>query len=197
VPNAGVMPALYPTADSDGSDTDAAPGGASRRSVLGAVGTALLGSLAGCAAAAGETGQPEGPTLVGTTLRVAPGRSASRRFTLDDERWVTVAATLSDRSVDVKQDGPAVDVVVMTPAQYERYRDDEAFAHLPGVSMPDVVNGEVASTLGAGDYVLVVDNTATGPAEPAGSGVPAVVDLTVTAAVERERATAGVHSVGR
>jgi hypothetical protein len=191
------MSALHATADSDASDTDAALPGTSRRSVLGAVGTALLGSLAGCVAAADGTGQPATSTLVGTTLRVPPGRSASRRFTLDGERWVTVAATLSDRSVDVKQDGPAVDVVAMTPAQYARYRDDGAFAHLPGVSMPDVVNGEVASTLGAGDYVLVVDNTATGPGEPAGSGVPAVVDLTVTAATERERATAGVHSLKR
>jgi hypothetical protein len=63
--------------------------------------------------------------------------------------------------------------------------------------MPDVVGGEVASTLDAGEYVLVVDNTATGPAEPAENGVPAVVDLTVTATPERERATAGVRSVER
>lgn len=110
---------------------------------------------------------------------------------------MAVAATLSDRSVKVKQDGPAVDVVTMTPAQYEQFQDGEGFTHVPGVSMPDVVGGEVASTLDAGEYVLVVDNTATGAAEPAENDVPAVVDLTVTATPERERATAGVRSIER
>jgi hypothetical protein len=196
------MPALHSTAGSGSTDADtrttAASTAASRRRFLGTAGAVLAGALAGCSAAAtpGETGRTNRSLLVDTTVRVDPGQAAARRFTLDGERWVAVAATLSDRSVKVKQDGPAVDVVTMTPAQYERYRDGEGFAHLPGVSMPDVVNGEVASTLGAGEYVLVVDNTTTGPGEPAANGVPAVVDLTVTATPERERATVGGRPVG-
>jgi hypothetical protein len=193
------MTALHPAADSERTDTDAIPTAPSRRRFLGAVGAGLAAALAGCSATAtpGGTERAGRSPLVDTTVRVEPGQATAQRFSLDGERWVTVAATLSDRSVKVKQDGPAVDVVTMTPAQYERFEDEGAFAHVPGVSMPDVVGGEVGSTLDAGEYVLLVDNTATGPAEPERDGVPAVVDLTVTATAERERATAGVRAAGR
>jgi hypothetical protein len=47
--------------------------------------------------------------------------------------------------------------------------------------MPDVVSGRVSATVQPGEYVVLVDNTDTGPAAPGSSGVPAVVDLPVTA----------------
>lgn len=191
------MSALHSASDS--TDSDTAPAVSSRRAFLGTAGTALAGVLAGCSATAtpGGSGRTSRSPLVDTTVRLKPGQATARQFSLDGERWVAVTATLSDRSVKVKQDGPAVDVVTMTPAQYEQFQDGEGFAHLTGVSMPDVVSGEVASTLGAGEYVLVVDNTTAGAGEPAGSGVPSVVHLTVTATPEHERATAGVRAVER
>ncbi len=127
------------------------------------------------------------------TLRVPAGAYEVRRFSLDGERWLTVGANLSDRSVDVKHDGPAVDVFVMRPRAAARYRRGEPFEYLEEVSMPDVVNGEVAATVPAGEYELVVDNTNRGPGAPGESEVDAVVDTAVTAASERDRG--GVASV--
>lgn len=202
--NARVMSALHLTADDDRTDADAAPAASrtSRRAVLGAVGATLTAALAGCTATGAPEGSGEGPRtesgpLVDTRTRVEAGSAASHRFSLETERWVSVAATLTDRPLEVKRDGPAVDVVVMTPSQFERFRTEDAFAYQPGVSMPDVVSGEVASTLAGGEYVLVVDHSAVGPGEPDSQGMPAVVDLTVTATAGRDGATAGLHSATR
>lgn len=197
------MSALHLTADDDRTDADAAPAASrtSRRAILGAVGATLTAALAGCTAtgAPEESGRPrtESGPLVDTRTRVEAGSAASHRFSLGTERWVSVAATLTDRPLEVKRDGPGIDVVVMTPAQFERFRTEDAFAHQPGVSMPDVVSGEVAATLAAGEYVLVVDHSAVGPGEPDSQGTPAVVDLTVTATAGRDRATAGLHGATR
>lgn len=155
----------------------------SRRTVLGTTGAVVATGLAGCAV---EARQQQPPTpLVDTTLRAEPGQYDTIEFRLDDEQWTTVAAYLSDRSVDVKLDGPAVDVVVMTPDQYTRFQETRAFDYVGGVSMPDVVTGEVSAMLDAGDYVLLVDNTATGAAAPGSASVPAVVSLEVTTSETR------------
>jgi hypothetical protein len=170
---------------------------ASRREVLGALGTGLLAAVAGCAGGAtpGRSAEEEAE-LVSETLRVPAGAYEARGFSLDGERWLTVGANLSDRPVDVKQDGPAVDVFVMRPRAAARYRRGESFEYLEGVSMPDVVNGEVAATVPAGEYELVVDNTNRGPGAPGESAVDAVIDVTVTAATEREDGGSGVRPGG-
>jgi hypothetical protein len=111
---------------------------------------------------------------------VEPGRYEAAPFALEDDRRLTVGATLSDRSVDVKRDGPAVDVV-MTAAAYREFESQRAFDYVGGVSMPDIVSGRVSATVRPGEYVALVDDTDTGPAAPGSSGVPAVVDLTFTA----------------
>lgn len=160
----------------------------SRRTVLGVAGAALAAPLAGCTAEGSRQPAPSEPTpLVDTTLRVEPGRYDTVEFRLDDEQWTTVHANLSDRSVDVKQDGPAVDVVVMSADQYARFRESRTFDYVGGVSMPDVVNGQVSGPLGPGEYVLLVDNSDVGPAAPGQSGVTAVTELEVTATDERPR----------
>ena len=155
-----------------------------RRGVVAALGTGLVAALAGCAGG-GPSSRSPATELVGGTLRVPPGAYESVEFSLDGERWVTVGAALSDRPVDVKRDGPAVDVFVVGPDAAARYRAGEPFEYLRGVSMPDVVVGEVSATVPAGEYELLVDNTPRGAGAPDGSGVDAVVDVEVTAAVER------------
>ena len=155
---------------------------------LGAVGTA---AIAGC-----STGTADGSderTLLADTADVTPGSHAAFAFELDRERYVTVSATLSDRSVEVKHDGPAVDVLVMTPDQYRAFRSGESPQYVGGVSMPGVVAGTVSSSLGAGDYRTVVDHSAAGAGEPDDTGTPAIVDLEVTASTGRSRETVGVH----
>jgi hypothetical protein len=155
-----------------------------RRRIVGMLGAGLFAAVAGCA-----EGRPHGPPeteqLVSETLQVPPGTYETWRFSLDAERWLTVGAVLSDRSVEVELDGPAVDVFVVSPDAVARFRRGESFDYLRGVSMPDVVNGEVAASVSAGEYALVVDNTKRGSAAPDGSGVDAVVDVAVTAATER------------
>jgi hypothetical protein len=159
--------------------------------VLGTAGTALVTVLAGCAVEASQQqasteSQQQAPTeLVNETVRVESGQHEVVGFRLDDEQWTTVAAYLSDRSVEFKNDGPGIDVVVMSPDQYTRFRETREFDYVGGVSMPDVVNGQVSAMLNAGDYVLLVDNSTTGSAKPADSGVPAVVKLEVTASDNR------------
>jgi len=153
--------------------------GVSRRRLLGAAAVTFGTALSGCTATGARRFDED--TLVDERVRVEPGRYEAIRFALEDDRRLTVGATLSDRSVDVKRDGPAVDVVVMTAAEYREFESQRAFSYVGGVSMPDVVSGQVSGTVGPGEYVALVDNTDTGPAAPGLSGVPAVVDLTVTA----------------
>jgi hypothetical protein len=155
----------------------------SRRSVLGTVGVAAGAAVAGCSTE-GERRAQTTP-LVDETARVEPGRYEVFEFELDDARWTTVSATLSDRSVDAKQDGPAVDVLVMTAAQHREFQDEGRIEYVGGVSMPDVVDGEVSGSLEPGSYVVLVDNSARGPASPGNAGSPGVVDVEITAGDSR------------
>jgi|GEM_PF-5079791 len=170
------------TASPDRSPSDTAA--LSRRALLGSVGVALAGALAGCTADADQ--QPETKTVVDETARVERGQYATFEFQFDEPQWTTVRANLSDRSVDVKTDGPAVDVVVMTAAQYEKHQNHGAFEYVGGVSMPGMVNGEVSATLEGGSYVALVDNTANGDAKPGTDGGTSVVDLQITTSDSRD-----------
>lgn len=155
----------------------------SRRRMLGATGVALVTAVAGCTAEASH--QPAAQPLVDETVRVDPGRYETVDFRLDEKRWTSVNAHLSDRSVQVKTDGPAVDVVTMSPSQYSQFQEQQTFEYIGGVSMPDVVNGEVSAMLESGDYVVLVDNSSAGVATPGSSSVTAVVNLEITASENR------------
>jgi len=172
--------------------------GASRRAVLGALGAGLSAAVAGCTTGDGDAHSPNAETeLVSGRLRVPPGGHGTRGFSLPGERWLTVGASLSDRSVDVKRDGPAVDVFVVRPDAVARYRRGEQFEYLRGVSMPDVVNGEVSAAVPGGEYELLVDNTGRGAGAPDGSGVDAVVDVEVVAATGRADGGGGIRPGGQ
>lgn len=165
--------------------------------MIGALGTGAVAALAGCTgSAATPPREREERTLVDATLRVDPGTHESAAFSLDDERWLTVGATLSDRSVDVKNDGPAVDVYVLTPDAAAAYRAGESVDYVAGVSMPDVVSGQVSSTVPPGAYELLIDNTKRGSGEPDGSGAPAVVRVEVTAGGGRDGSPVGADPYG-
>lgn len=151
----------------------------SRRTLLDTAGIALVTTLAGCSAGASQQTAPT--PLVDETVHVEPGQYETVEFSLDEERWTTVSAYLSDRSLEVKHDGPGVDVVVMSPGQYSQFQETRTFDYVGGVSMPNVVNGEVSATLPPGDYVVLVDDTSTGSAKPGSSSDPAVVKLEVSA----------------
>jgi hypothetical protein len=152
-----------------------------RRSVLGTIGAMTVAAVAGCTAEADR--QPTPTPVVDATARVEPEQYETFEFELDSPRWTTVSANLSDRSVDIKNDGPAVDVVVMTAEQYTRFQRQQTFEYVGEVSMPDVVNGEVSATLQPGAYVALVDNSAAGSAAPGASRVTAVVDLEITTTI--------------
>lgn len=154
-----------------------------RRTVLGTAGVAIAAAVAGCTSAAKQQPAPE--PLVDATAEVAPGQYQAFPFELDSEQWVTVDAHLSDRSVEIKQDGPAVDVVTMSAAQYSEFQSTAAFEYVGGASMPDVVVGQVSDTLTPGEYVALVDNSDAGATAPDGSGVTAVVQLEVSATDQR------------
>lgn len=155
----------------------------SRRSVLCTVGVAVGTAIAGCAAEANR--QSTSTRVIDETARVKPGQYEAFEFELDEARWTTVSANLSDRSVDVKKDGPSVDVVVMTAEQYSQFQKQRHFEYVGGVSMPGVVNGQVSATLKPGNYVALVDNTAAGSAKPSNSGVTGVVNLEITTSDSR------------
>jgi hypothetical protein len=162
----------------------------SRRQALAAGVLGVVTGAAGCTGDAVERAAPAGSAaasdppastpVVEETFRVAPGQHATTDFRVEETRWVTVSASLSDRTVDIKHDGPAVDVVILSPRQYERFQQDGQLDGVDGVSMPDVVIGEVTATLEAGTYVALVDNSAAGAAAPGDATVPAVVDLSIT-----------------
>lgn len=150
----------------------------SRRSVLGITGVAVITGVTGCTAKAGR--QPAPTSVVDATARVKSGQYEAFEFELAESKWTTVSAYLSDRSVEVKEDGPGVDVVVMTATQYDQFQNQGTFEYVGGVSMPDVVNGEVSDTLKSGKYVALVDNTSAGTAKPDDSEVTAVVRLGIS-----------------
>lgn len=150
-----------------------------RRALLGALGAGVLAAVAGCGT--GGDRRAGSRSLVDRTVRVPAGGYETVRFELARDRWVTVDAALSDADGDVRNDGPAVDVVVVSLEAFRRYRAGEGLAFLGRVSMPDLINGRVAGELAAGEYRLLVDNTAVGPADPGESGVTAVLDVEVTA----------------
>ena len=85
----------------------------SRRALLGAVGASVATALAGCTAGTaptagdGRRARDDPETLVDTTAEVPAASAESFQFDLGSERWVSVAARLTDRDVDVKRDGPA------------------------------------------------------------------------------------------
>lgn len=155
----------------------------SRRSVLGTFGVAVVTGVAGCTAKAGQ--QPTSSPIVDATARVKPGQYEAFEFKLDESQWTTVSAYLSDRSTKLKNDGPGVDVVVMTAEQYNQFQKQRTFEYVGGVSMPDVVNGEVSDTLSPGNYVALVDNTSAGSAKPGRSSVTGVVHLEITTSDSR------------
>lgn len=163
----------------------------SRRTAISVSGTALMAAVAGCSTADGQRSGDR--TLLAETATVAPGSYETIEFSLDQEAYLTLSATLTDRTVEIKHDGPAVDVVVMTPEHYDDFQRGESFRYVGGISMPDVVSGEVSSSLDSGDYRLVVDNSARGVGEPGNSDTPAVVDLELSDSPNGGEATAGVH----
>lgn len=156
----------------------------SRRKAVGTVGIALGAVLAGCAAESGQ--QSSSQTVLDETATVKPGEYEAFDFELAAERWVTVSATLSDRSVDVKQDGPGLDVFIMTTDQYTQFQNHDELEYRGGVSMPDVVTGQVSDTVKPGNYIALVDNTARGPANPGDSDVTGVLNIEITAATGRD-----------
>jgi hypothetical protein len=123
--------------------------------------------------------------LVDETAAVEPGEYETFEFELDAERWMSVRATLSDRSVDVKKDGPSLDVVIMTAAQFGQYQTHDRFEYVNGVSMPDVVTGRVSDEVKPGHYIALVDNTSNGSANPGNSDVTGVVDIEITTSKRR------------
>lgn len=150
----------------------------SRRSVLGIAGVIAVTGVAGCTAEAGRQSTPT--SVVDATAKVKPGQYEAFKFELNESKWTTVSAYLSDQSVEMKEDGPGVDVVVMTAAQYNQFQNQRTFEYVGGVSMPDVVNGEVSDTLEPGNYVALVDNTSAGTAKPDDSEVTGVVRLEIS-----------------
>lgn len=159
--------------------------------MISVAGLTLMTAVAGCSTTGGNRTRDR--TLLAETATVAPATYGTFEFELDREIYLTLSATLTDRSVEIKHDGPAVDVVVMTPEHYEEFQRGESFRYVGGVSMPDVVSGEVSSSLGPGDYRIVVDNSARGIGEPGDSDTPAVVDIEVSASSSGRQETVGIR----
>jgi hypothetical protein len=151
----------------------------SRRAFVGTAGLAIGTVLTGCTASETD-GRTASGHIIEETARVKPGEHEAFEFELDASQWVTVSASLSDRSVDVKKDGPGVDVVIMTIDQYSQFQRERQFEYVGEVSMPDVVTGQVSGTLDPGSYVALVDNSNTGSAKPGNADTTGVVNLDIT-----------------
>jgi hypothetical protein len=155
----------------------------SKRSVLRTVGVGVGTTVAGCTTEGGQHATT--PPLLDETAAVKPGEYEAFEFELDAERWMSVSATLSDRSVDVKKDGPSLDVVIMTAQQFTQFQKEGQFEYVNGVSMPDVVTGRVSDEMKPGNYIALVDNTSKGSASPGSSDVTGVVDIQITTSKRR------------
>jgi hypothetical protein len=68
-------------------------------------------------------------------------------------------------------EGSAVDVYVMDGDEFNRYRDEEDISFYSEASEQDTTNAEVQTTMAPGEYVIIIDNTYYGEAQPSGEVV--------------------------
>ena len=164
-----------------------------RRRALRAAGTGLLAALAGCAGGIGSepTASPS-PTASPTPTpepdadgdgvpdadddypdddrRSRTLASREEAMTLEKGVWQAFALTYDQQGIlDYEMSveaGPAIDVIVLPRDRLSAFRNRESVDFYPSVTRFDVDAASVDAILPKGRYVLVVDNTSRGRADP-------------------------------
>jgi len=139
----------------------------SRRSFLGtAVGVGVLG-IAGCSSGeedaqnpenGGDGSQEQSFEIIDSTRQVDEDQYLAQSFTLNDTANIEVQMTV--------RKGPAIDVLTMSADEFDHFENRERFRYFPELSIEDGTGGSASGTLDPGEYVLVIDNTNAGEAQP-------------------------------
>ena len=131
--------------------------------VAGIVGSAF--GIAGCSSD-GDTGggdteprqTPSSETFVDDRTTAEEDEYRYWEFTLSQQAYLNLDVTV--------RDGPAVDVYLTEPDEFAEYEQENRFYHNGDVSLLDVTADSSGSSVTAGDYVLILDNTNAGEAVP-------------------------------
>ena len=137
-----------------------------RRALLASTGVALL---SGCLSTDGNGGDggdgagegdgstptpeptPEPTTVVDRTTTILEDEYETWDVSLSEESEVAVGFTV--------RDGPAVDVVFTTQSEFEQFQAGNRFRTNPDLSFLNSAGDQSQTSVSAGSYVLLVDNT--------------------------------------
>jgi len=152
---------------------------------------ASVACLAGCPARSFDTDSDSDGDADGAS-NGASGDSSTTETIFDDNDTVredyyrTYEFTLNrqvtlDLRVTVRS-GPAVDIILTTPDEFDEYEERNRFRYNEDLSLLDTTGGDTSMDAPAGDYVLIVDNTEMGEAQPPSNfdDDPATYDIELT-----------------
>ncbi len=118
-------------------------------------------TLPGCTDAVQDTVNPERELFDDNTF-IDEDQYLGLEWTIDS------AATI--RIVLDRQEGPNIDLYTMTPVNYEKWKECEAFVYISQLSDPDTAGASLELTVDSGTYVTVIDNSDCGEAQPPDQG---------------------------
>ena len=114
-------------------------------------------TLPGCTDAVQDTVNPERELFDDNTF-IDEDQYLGLEWTIDS------AATI--RIVLDRQEGPNIDLYTMTPVNYEKWKECDAFVYISQLSDPDTAGASLELTVDSGTYVTVIDNSDCGEAQP-------------------------------
>lgn len=110
-----------------------------------------------------NTNRQEGTVEYSFTARVPQGRYVVYEINPQVSIGLSYVARVTQ--------GSAVDIYVMDGDEFNRYRDEEDTSFYIEASEQDTTNAEIQTTMPPGDYVIIIDNTYYGEAQPSGEVV--------------------------
>lgn len=145
-----------------------------RREFVTAVGIGSLAGVTGCIQNVVGTGmdQAEDPFRGLETTQAGSAQTVSGEAVLPQGTFATRGYKPESRvqfSVDYEtQSGNVIDVLTMRREEFQNYTQGNEAVFFDAVSQMDAPSGDLSGVLGAGDYVLVFDNTTWGDGTPQG-----------------------------
>jgi len=145
-----------------------------RREFVTAIGIGSLAGVTGCVQNVVGTGmeQAEDPFQGLETSQAGSAQTLSGDAVLPQGTYATRSYQPESRvqfSVDYEtQSGNVVDVLTMRREEFQNYTQGNEAVFLAAVSQMNAASGDLSGVLGAGDYVLVFDNTTWGNGTPEG-----------------------------
>lgn len=164
-----------------------------RRKFLRLAGAATATALAGCSGGGSTGGSQSTPTEQPDTPTERPDRdgdgvpdanddfpgnsnlssvleSVDDTRNIEEDEWYVFSLELSragELSYEfIVREGPPIDVIVVEESEYQYFEQGERYEYVTEPTVFDSAGDEGSGTLSAGNYRLILDNTAAGEAAP-------------------------------